>query len=266
MRIRPSAVAGSFYPADATALTRMVDNMLAQVSLPAGVKPSRIIIAPHAGYIYSGTTAARAYKALPADTRKVAILGPVHRVPVHGLALPDCDAFATPLGTIPLDRPLCDELVRLPGVGIFDAAHRSEHGLEVHLPFLQRHLGEFSLIPLAVGDASATEVGAVIDRLRREPDLAIIISSDLSHYLDYTSARNLDKRTVNDIVARRMLLNHEQACGATPINGLLYSLRSAPLDPVLIHLCNSGDTAGDRDRVVGYAAIAFQEPVHDRHR
>jgi len=266
MRIRPPAVAGSFYPADAAALTRMVDNMLAQVSLPAGVHASRIIIAPHAGYIYSGTTAARAYKALPAGTRKVAILGPVHRVPVHGLALPDCDAFATPLGTIPLDRPLCDELIRMPGIGLFDAAHRSEHGLEVHLPFLQRHLGEFSLIPLLVGDASAAEVGAVIDRLRREQDLAIIISSDLSHYLDYTSARNLDKRTVADIIGRRMLHNHEQACGATPINGLLYSLQSSPLDPVLIHLCNSGDTAGDRDRVVGYTAIAFQEPVHDRHR
>ncbi|HXH64475.1 MAG TPA: AmmeMemoRadiSam system protein B [Mariprofundaceae bacterium] len=265
MRIRPATVAGSFYPADAAELTRTVDTMLAQVSLPAGVHSSRIIIAPHAGYIYSGTTAARAYKALPAGTRKVAILGPVHRVPLHGLALPDCDAFATPLGAIPLDRPLCNELIRMPGVSIFDAAHRHEHGLEVHLPFLQRRLGEFSLIPLVVGDASAAQVGAVIDRLRREPDLAIVISSDLSHFHDYASARNLDQYTVGNILAGRMLTNHEQACGATPINGLLHSLKSAPLEPVLIHLCNSGDTAGDRDRVVGYAAIAFQEPEHAKH-
>jgi MEMO1 family protein len=262
MRIRPSAVAGSFYPADAATLTRMVDKMLAQVSLPAGVHASRVIIAPHAGYIYSGTTAARAYKALPEGTRKVAILGPVHRVPVHGLALPDCDAFETPLGVVPLDRPLCDELARMPGVAIFDAAHRHEHGLEVHLPFLQQHLGEFSLIPLLVGDASPAQVGAVIDRLRREPDLAIVISSDLSHYHDYASACNLDKHTVSEILSGKMLHNHEQACGATPINGLLQSLKSAPLDPVLIHLCNSGDTAGDRERVVGYAAIAFQERAH----
>jgi hypothetical protein len=262
MRIRSSSVAGSFYPADATVLTRTVDKMLAQVSLPAGVHASRVIIAPHAGYIYSGSTAARAYKALPRGIRKVAILGPVHRVPVHGLALPDCDAFETPLGVVPLDRPLCDELIRMPGVGIFDAAHRYEHGLEVHLPFLQRHLSEFSLIPLVVGDASVAEVGAVIDRLRREPDLAIVVSSDLSHYLDYAGACNLDRKTVSDILAGKILHSHEQACGATPINGLLHSLQHAPLEPVLIHLCNSGDTAGDRDRVVGYAAIAFQERTH----
>jgi AmmeMemoRadiSam system protein B len=262
MRIRPAAVAGLFYPADAAVLTRTVDAMLAGASLPAQAQPSRIVVAPHAGYIYSGHTAAHAYQALPRGTRRVAILGPVHRVPVRGLALPDCDAFETPLGVVPLDRALCDALARMPGVGIVDAAHRHEHSLEVHLPFLQRHLGDFSLIPLAVGDATAAEVGAVIDRLRREPDLAIVISSDLSHYHDDATARRLDRQTVDTILAGHASVSHAQACGATPINGLLHSLQHAPLEPMLLHLCNSGDTAGDRERVVGYAAIAFREPVH----
>lgn len=261
MHIRPAAVAGSFYPADAAALTRTVDTMLAAARLPAGLRPSRIVIAPHAGYIYSGPTAAHAYMALPQRIRKLAVLGPVHRVPVRGLALPGCDAFATPLGDIVLDRPLCAELSRLPGVSINEAVHRDEHALEVHLPFLQRRFGTFSLVPLAVGDAMAAMVGVIIDRLRREPDLAIVISSDLSHYHDYATACRLDARTVDDILAGRTLADYRQACGAAPINGLLRSLRSAPLEPALLQLCNSGDTAGDRERVVGYAAIAFQEPA-----
>ena len=241
MRIRPAAVAGSFYPADAATLTRMVDTMLA-------------------GYIYSGPTAAHAYMALPQGIRRVAVLGPVHRHPLRGLALPACDAFATPLGTVPLDRPLCEELARLPSVSINDAVHRDEHALEVHLPFLQRRMGDFNLVPLAVGDAMGAMVGVIIDRLRREPDLAIVISSDLSHYHDYDTARRLDARTVDEILAGRTLADYRQACGAAPINGLLRSLRASALEPRLLQLCNSGDTAGDRERVVGYAAIAFQEP------
>ena len=262
MHIRPAAVAGSFYPADATILTRTVDTMLDAARLPDGLRPCRIVIAPHAGYIYSGPTAAHAYRALPQGIHKVAVLGPVHRHPVRGLALPGCDAFATPLGAVPLDRPLCDELARLPGVSINDAAHRHEHALEGHLPFLQRRLGAFSLVPLAVGDAMAAMVGVIIDRLRHEPGLAIVISSDLSHYHDYDTARRLDARTVDDILAGRTLADYRQACGAAPINGLLRSLRASALEPKLLQLCNSGDTAGDRERVVGYAAIAFQEPAN----
>jgi MEMO1 family protein len=262
MRIRPAVVAGSFYPADTAVLARTVDAMLAEAGMAEGASTSHIVIAPHAGYIYSGHTAAHAYRALPQSTRRVAILGPVHRVPVRGLALPDCDAFETPLGVVPLDRELCDDLAKMPGVAIINAAHRLEHSLEVHLPFLQRYLHDFVLVPLAVGDASPELVGAVIDRLRREPDLAIVISSDLSHYHDDATARRLDRQTVDTILAGHAPIRHDQACGATPVNGLLRSLQRAPLDPMLLHQCNSGETSGDRDHVVGYAAIAFREPAH----
>jgi len=260
---RATAVAGTFYPDAPGALARAVDGFLD--AAPSGDAPApKALIAPHAGYIYSGAIAARAYAALaPArDTiRRVVLLGPVHRVPVRGLAAPGLGvtAFATPLGEIPLDREAIDKLRMLPQVVASDAAHAMEHSLEVHLPFLQKVLARFSLVPLAVGDASAEEVAEALEMLWGGAETVIVVSSDLSHYLDYATARRTDQQTAARIVALDPRITHEEACGGTPINGLLLSARHHGLSAELLDLRNSGDTAGPRDRVVGYGAFAFRE-------
>lgn len=219
---------------------------------------------PHAGYVYSGPTAARAYALLTPwreSIRRVVLLGPTHRIGIRGLALPDCDAFATPLGDVPMDGSAESALASLPQVICHPATHAREHSLEVQLPFLQEVLDEFSLIPLAVGDASPVEIAKVLDVLWGGPETLILISSDLSHFHTYREARNLDDTTAGRILALDASLDHEQACGATPINGLLLAARRHGLVPELLGLCNSGDTAGDKTRVVGYAAFAFREGV-----
>jgi AmmeMemoRadiSam system protein B len=224
----------------------------------------KAIIAPHAGYIYSGSVAAQAYASLrPAreTIRRVILLGPVHRVPVRGLAIPGAavTAFATPLGPVPLDRDALSLLRKMPQVIESDAAHALEHSLEVHLPFLQKVLAEFTLVPLAVGDASGEEVAAVMEQLWGGAETLIVVSSDLSHYLDYATARAIDGETVGRIAALDASIDHHQACGGTPINGLLIAARRRGLEARLLDLKNSGDTAGSRDRVVGYAAFAFHQ-------
>lgn len=259
--IRPPAVAGLFYPADPAVLSADIRALLDAV--PAATRMPKALIVPHAGYIYSGPTAAAGYAqlrgALAGRIRRVVLLGPVHRVPVRGLALPEATAFATPLGEIPLDTVAMSELAGLPQVTVSAAAHAAEHSLEVHLPFLQAVLGDFSLLPLAVGDASTDEVAGVLERVWGGPETLIVISSDLSHFLSYTDARRIDRATVQHILALRPDLDHQQACGATPVNGLLaYAARHA-LQPELLDLRNSGDTAGDRSRVVGYVSVAFFE-------
>ena len=265
--VRPAAVAGQFYPADAQALRATVAQLLQQAHRTAGAaadqRPKALIV-PHAGYIYSGLTAAHAYASLTpwADRiRHVLLLGPVHRVPVRGLALPGAAAFDTPLGRVPLDAPLCTALQALPQVVVAPAAHAAEHSLEVQLPFLQSILGTFSLVPLAVGDATPTEVAQVLEMAWGDDDTLIVISSDLSHYLPYADAQRHDRDTVQRILSLTGPLSHQQACGGTPINGLLPVAQRHGLHPVLLDLCNSGDTAGDRQRVVGYASLAFV-PAH----
>jgi AmmeMemoRadiSam system protein B len=230
--------------------------------------PPKVLIVPHAGYIYSGPMAARAYAQLAAlrDTvRRVVLLGPVHRVPVRGLALPGSAAFATPLGEIEVDQDAVAVLKPLRQVVVSPAAHALEHSLEVQLPFLQSVLDDFKLLPLAVGDAEPHEVAEVLEALWGGPETLIVISSDLSHYLPYAAARDIDGQTVERILALDGPLSHEQACGGTPINGLLIAARRRHLQPQLLGLCNSGDTAGDRQLVVGYAAITFTEPAHVTH-
>ncbi|MDH4150795.1 MAG: AmmeMemoRadiSam system protein B [Betaproteobacteria bacterium] len=267
--IRPPAVAGLFYPAAAAELEQTVGALLA--AAPAGGAPRaapKAMIVPHAGYIYSGPTAARAYALLqPLRSRihRVVLLGPTHRVAVRGLALPDVDSFRTPLGDIPLDRPAMAALRDLPQVVISDAAHAREHSLEVHLPFLQTVLGDFTLIPLAVGDASAAEVAQVLRRLWGGDETLVIISSDLSHFHRYADAQALDRSTAAAILELRTDLDHAQACGATPVCGLTLLARELGLESELIDLCNSGDTCGDKDRVVGYASFAFREPARHEH-
>jgi AmmeMemoRadiSam system protein B/AmmeMemoRadiSam system protein A len=270
---RPPAVAGSFYPGDPDALRDELAVCLAVSPAPShkGI-PLRItsaagllkaLIVPHAGYIYSGGTAGQVYALLAplaGRIRRVVLLGPCHRVAVRGLAAPTVQAFATPLGSIPLDRAALDALADLPQVVASDAAHAQEHSLEVQLPFLQTVLGEFKLVPLAVGQTGAAEVAQVIARLWGGPETLIVISSDLSHFHGYAEARKIDHATADYILALEQLTSFEQACGALPINGLVAVAKQRGLRIERIAQCNSGDTAGDKSRVVGYASFALYEP------
>ena len=260
-RIRPPAVAGMFYPGNPAVLQRTVDELLAAATPHAGAQPKALIV-PHAGYIYSGSTAALAYAALAPwrDTiRRVVLLGPTHRVAVAGLALTEADALATPLGTVAVDAAAVAEIAGLPQVVASDRVHAQEHSLEVHLPFLQRALDDFRIVPLAVGHAAPEDVAEVLDRLWGGPETLIVISSDLSHFLPYAAANQVDRDTCAHILQLDAHIHPEQACGAYPMNGLLIAARRRGLVPTLLHRCNSGDTAGDRSRVVGYAAFAFHE-------
>jgi AmmeMemoRadiSam system protein B len=267
MDIRPAAVAGTFYPADAAVLTGTVDRLLAASPPRAdGAAAPKALIVPHAGYIYSGPVAAFAYARLRpfADAiRRVVLLGPAHRVPIRGLALPNVQRFATPLGDVEIDAEATAALRRLPQISDSALAHADEHSLEVQLPFLQRVLGDFKLTPLVVGDASGEMIAEVLDLLWGGAETLIVVSSDLSHYHAYGEAQAIDRETVELILAREPILDHDQACGATPINGLLLAARRRELSPALLDLRNSGDTAGDRRRVVGYAAFGFSEETAD---
>lgn len=262
--IRQPAVAGLFYPGDPRELAAQVDHLLAAATVSLEQQPKALIV-PHAGYIYSGTTAAAAYAALApwADQiKRVILLGPTHRVAVRGMALPESDAFATPLGTVNIDTQAVAALAQLPQVIRSDRVHAQEHSLEVHLPFLLRTLGDFTLLPLAVGDAAPEAVAEVLERLWGGPETLIVVSSDLSHFLPYAAAQQVDDDTCRHILALDEHLHPEQACGAFPINGLLLAAQRHHLQADLLALCNSGDTAGDKHRVVGYAAFTFQPEAH----
>lgn len=260
--IRPAAVAGMFYPADAPTLGREVQAFLEATpeAMPMRGFPKALIV-PHAGYIYSGAVAAEAYDLLRAArgvVRRVVLLGPCHRVAVQGLALPAADSFATPLGELPVDAAARGQLQGLAQVGVFDPTHAQEHALEVQLPFIQAVLGRVAIVPLVVGAASPAQVAQVLERLWGGPETLILVSSDLSHYRSYDEARSIDEGTVRAILAGDAGLGHEQACGATPIAGLLQAAARHGLRPRLLRYCNSGDTAGGKGRVVGYAAFAFE--------
>ena len=266
-RVRQPAVAGAFYHGNTQMLATHIDSMLdeAAASSAENIAPKAIIV-PHAGYIYSGPVAAYAYNQLNNirdHVKRVILLGPVHRVPVRGLALPGCEAFATPLGEIPIDLDAAASVQNLPQVVVSPEAHLPEHSLEVQLPFLQTVLDDFKLLPLAVGDATPEEVAEVLNTLWGGPETLIVISSDLSHFLPYASAQLTDNETVHKILTLQGNLSHEQACGGTPVNGLLLAARQHNLHPKLLDLRNSGDTAGDKDRVVGYTSIAFTESGED---
>lgn len=258
---RRPAVAGLFYPADPTALRRDLVHLLEDAGAAASESPPKALIVPHAGYVYSGATAARAYAQLARFTgvERVVLLGPAHRVPLRGIAMPTSVAFDTPLGPVPIDRDAAAAIAGMAQVVVDDHAHAGEHSLEVHLPFLQQLLGGFSVLPLVVGSASTEDVAAVIERVWGDRSTLIVVSSDLSHYLPYDDAQRIDRATVETMLQLEPTLTHEQACGATPVNGLLAVARRRQLRAQLLDLRNSGDTAGSRDRVVGYAALAFFE-------
>jgi AmmeMemoRadiSam system protein B len=263
--VRPAAVAGSFYPGDPSALAAEVAAYLADAAARPGARAPKAIIAPHAGYIYSGAVAASIYARLAplrGIVRRVVLAGPAHRVYVPGAAVPASHAFASPLGAVPLDLEAIEVLRALAFVEVSDRAHAHEHSLEVHLPFLQSVLGPFSLVPVVVGDASPHEMALLFDALWGGRETLIVVSSDLSHYLPYDSARGRDRDTARAIVNLEARLIPDEACGAAPINGLLEAARRHRMAAEVVDLRNSGDTAGGLDRVVGYGAFAFTEPEH----
>ena len=261
--IRPAAVAGAFYPGNAAQLAVEVGELLDGVD---NIEPTlgfpKALIVPHAGYIYSGPVAARAYDELGAArgiVKRVLLIGPAHFVAGRGLALPECAAFETPLGRIPLDAAGIAALADLKQVVRSAAAHAQEHSLEVQLPFLQKMLGDFSLIPIAAGSALTEEVVEVIERLWGGPETLIVVSTDMSHYHAYEEARRIDGATLGRIAGFAADLNYAEACGATGLNGLLAVARNKGLSIKLLAACNSGDTAGSKARVVGYSSFALYD-------
>ncbi|MBK8175029.1 MAG: AmmeMemoRadiSam system protein B [Rhodospirillales bacterium] len=262
--VRHAAVAGMFYPENAGALSAVLGDVLTDARQrvdPIDPGVPKAIIAPHAGYVYSAPVAASAYARLaPAAgiIRRVVVIGPCHRVRLLGLAVPTVDAFETPLGRIELDRAAIEDVLTLDCVHAWDAPHAEEHSLEVQLPFLQAILPQFTLVPLVAGDASVADVAAVLERVWGGPETVIVVSSDLSHYLDYATARRVDAGTCRLIETLSAgALDYERACGRVPIAGLLAVARRRHLKVTTLDLRNSGDTAGNRQRVVGYGAWMF---------
>lgn len=258
-RIRSAAVAGLFYPADPAQLQREIQSMLSSAD-EIDSKPKALIV-PHAGYIYSGPVAASAFaqlKEIQHTVERVILLGPCHRVPLRGLATSSADYFETPLGSIRIDREAIKQIASLPQVEEFDLTHQQEHSLEVQLPFLQEVLDDFSLVPLVVGDASTEEVSEVLDTLWGDDETLIVISSDLSHYHDYNTARAMDTETCHAIENMNpSAIQYDQACGRNPVTGLLLAAKKHGLHVTTLDLRNSGDTAGDKSSVVGYGAWAL---------
>jgi AmmeMemoRadiSam system protein B len=259
---RPAALAGIFYPADAAELRATIAGFLAEAT-PAGPPFPKVLIVPHAGYIYSGAIAAKAYERLKAAgglIRRVVLLWPTHRVYVRGLAAPTVAHFATPLGAIAIDHAALEGLKNLPQVIFSDEAHAMEHSLEVQLPFLQRVVPNATLVPLAVGDTTPRAVAEVLERFWDDPATLIVISSDLSHFLSYEEAQRRDSTTATNIENfAGDVLRPEHACGFLPIAGALTAARRHGARIERVDLRNSGDTAGPRDRVVGYGAWAITE-------
>lgn len=259
-QIRQPAVAGMFYPADEQSLKDDIHHYLKHAKAEQAINPKALVV-PHAGYIYSGPIAASAYnQIIPFKDKinRIVLLGPSHRVAFSGLAVPESDTFKTPMGNIPVDQEGIQQLAGLPQVIASDQAHLEEHSLEVQLPFLQDILGEFSLIPVVVGDAERFEVAEVINRLWGDEHTLIVISSDLSHYHSYNEAKQLDRATSDAIENLKPdLIGFEDACGRNGLKGMMTVAQEKGLKAKLLDLRNSGDTAGDKSRVVGYGAYAF---------
>jgi len=257
---RTPAVAGLFYPADAEEVGAQVRRFISESSADQ-TPPPKALIAPHAGYIYSGPIAGSAYAQLEqvADRiSRVVILAPAHRMAFRGLALSSADSFSTPLGDIEVDRTAIQGIADLPQVHLLDQAFDNEHSIEVHLPFLQETLTSFRILPMLVSDARPEEVDEVLEHLWGGEETLILVSSDLSHYLDYDSARKMDAEASQAIEALRPEgLSYNHACGRTPVSGLLLAARRHRLTATTLDQRNSGDTAGPRNQVVGYGAYAF---------
>ncbi len=261
--VRAAVVAGSFYPADPNELTTMVRKYMALVRGTFNAVVPKALIVPHAGYIYSGQVAARAYaRLLSARGRldRVVLIGPSHLIPFHGLALSSAEAYETPLGRVPIDKVAVQTLRTMHNITVRDSVHAQEYSLEVHLPFLQETLGFFNLIPIITGDASPEEVAEVLEKMWGGPETLIVVSTDLSHYLDYESCRAVDASTVQAIESYHVDgIDHAQACGIVPIRGLLAVAHRKSLKVITLDVRNSGDFTGQHNRVVGYGAWALLE-------
>lgn len=265
MSVRPTAVAGSFYPADAKMLTAQVQDALStcECGIVRGLPAPKAIMVPHAGYIYSGLTAAFAYALIKgAAFRRVVLLGPAHRVGFHGMALPEAKTFRTPLGDIPIDQDYAQRAMRHDDVHCSDVPHAEEHSLEVQLPFLQSVLSDFKLLPLCVGLVDPQAVSEVMELFLNDAETLTVVSSDLSHFHEYERAVAIDNTSLEVMLSGASLLSHEQACGATAVNALLIMARKYSLTSRLLDYRNSGDTAGDKQRVVGYTSMAWFEQEH----
>jgi MEMO1 family protein len=265
--VRPAAVAGSFYPRDPGRLRAQIDELLA--GMPRGRGAPKALIAPHAGYVYSGAVAAAAFATLKTrieTIERVVVIGPAHYVRLRGIAVPTAGAFETPLGRVPLDQEALAAIADLPFVSEADAPHAPEHALEVELPFLQLILPSFALVPLVVGEATPEEVAEVLARLWGGPETLLVVSSDLSHYHRYAEAQRLDLETAAAIEhGDWAALSPARACGFLPVAGLLVEAGRRGIGARRLVLCNSGDTAGDRDRVVGYGAWTLMERSGTNH-
>jgi AmmeMemoRadiSam system protein B len=263
--IRPPAVAGMFYPANPDVLKDMIEQDLA-LAKPASVASSpKVLIVPHAGYIYSGAIAASAFVLLEPYRqliKRVVIIGPSHRVGFSGVAISSADDFDTPLGAIPVDKEAQAKLSEIAGVHMIDEAHAAEHSLEVQLPFLQFMLDKFAIVPIVAGDADPQLIAKIIETLWGGPETLIVISSDLSHFHQYQAALQLDQATSQAILDLDVnVVDSEHACGCVGIRGLLTFAQRHPLEATVLDLRNSGDTAGSKDSVVGYGAYLFTEPA-----
>ncbi len=259
MSVRKAAVAGRFYEADTTSLQQQVSELMSGASSVSSSAPEALIV-PHAGYIYSGSTAAQAYRCLESrreEIRRVVLFGPAHRVYLEGMAVPSVDLFTTPLGDVPLDREAISRIIAMPGVSVSNQAHQDEHCLEVQLPFLQTVLAQFTLVPVVVGNCDAATVAVVLDVLWCGVETLMVISSDLSHFLTYAEARQVDAHTCSRILTKSSSLSGEEACGARALNGLMRTEHAQSLEVELLMACNSGDTDGDQNWVVGYGSFVL---------
>ncbi len=258
--VREPAVAGLFYSANPATLGEEVQRYIAQ-GTPSQAKSPKALIAPHAGYRYSGPVAGSAYAQLRDSTAvitRVVILAPAHRIPFGGIAYSTDTLFRTPLGSVPVDSASLREVSTLPQLRELDAAFENEHSIEVQLPFLQKILLDFSIVPLLIGDTDYTAVAEVLEKLWGGPETLIVISSDLSHYLSYRDAQEMDRKTTRAIEQLNPSgVGNHHACGRIPVNGLLLAARQRHLRATTIDVRNSGDTAGSKDRVVGYGAYVF---------
>jgi AmmeMemoRadiSam system protein B len=260
-KIRRPAVSGMFYPNSPDELRNLIREFIAGVKIKIDRSP-KALIAPHAGYQYSGPVAASAFASLKAQAdsiKNIIIIGPSHRMPFDGIAAPECDGFETPLGVVPVNQSLIQKALRLPCVKASDLAHSDEHCLEVELPFLQEILPQFTIAPFTVGDASDQDVADLLELLWDGDDTRIVVSSDLSHYLNYSSAKQIDEITANSILnLDHESIDYDQACGCIPVRGLIIAAKKHNLKAELIDLRNSGDTSGNKGKVVGYGAFLFK--------
>ncbi len=258
LNVREPAVAGSFYSASPAMLEDNISLLLREAQ-SFGPRPFALVL-PHAGYIYSGAVAAKGYSLLKNyvdDIKQVVLLGPSHRVPLRGMAIPCANYFSTPLGQIAINQQLVDKIKHLSQVSISDLPHAAEHSLEVHLPFLQMVLKDFSLLPILVGSCQADQVAEVIQTLAQEAKTLFIVSTDLSHFHTYDEAQKIDRQTTQAIESLYYQLDNQQACGCKPLNGLLLYGKRNGLSIETLSVKNSGDTAGGHERVVGYGAYSM---------